>query len=564
MGKARANHTRCAFGFFFVGEVLAMIYRRSHRAFVVSFVFFGVGCSSSETSAPPSHDGLGGQTGSTGGVSATGGRIATAGNSAAAPTGGATNAGTGGSNAPASGGSATGGSGVGLPTGGSVTLATGGKAAGGATSASTGGTGAIATGGKPATGGATSAATGGASTTATGGKGSTGGATSAATGGKSSTGGTSSAATGGKSSTGGTAAAIGGSTSTSTTGCDIWVATTGSDSAAGTTESTAVATVAHGYDLLCPAPPSGSANGTPCQGTLKTLCIKPGTYTMTTRLEFKKTRMGTASRVITIQGDPNSAARPILDFSTQPRVSCGANPSDGNLGGLTINADYYAIKRLEIKGANDNCIKAQGAHGLVENVAVHECADAGIQIGTGSGYTGSGTYNTILNCDSYDNVDTQCDGENADGFGAKEDDGVGNVFRGCRSWNNTDDGWDFYGWSAPITVENCWAISMGKTTTLSSSDGNGFKLGGNSVSAAHVLKDLYSTDNKYGSSGRGFTNNSNPAAMSCAGTCASWGNKAADQGVANVGTTAPSGATAAKMISAARNADGSLPAITAL
>jgi hypothetical protein len=318
---------------------------------------------------------------------------------------------------------------------------------------------------------------------------------------------------------------------------------------------------------LCPVV-AGSANGAECSGASpRTLCVKAGTYTMTTRFEFKKTRMGTSSNRIIVQADPSATTKPVLDFSTQPRVtSCGANPSDGNLGGLTINADYVTVKNLEIKGANDNCIKAQGANGLIENVVVHHCADAGIQISSGSGYTGSGTNNTVKNSDSYLNYDPQCSGENADGFAVKEGTGTGNSFTGCRAWDNTDDGWDLYAWTSPVRIENSWAISQTKTNKGSDSDGNGFKLGGDDVSAAHIIANLAATDNNYGSSACGFTENSNPASMSCTGSCYSWGNKTnVDTIGGSISTSAPSGATAASMIAAsARNADGSLKAITAL
>jgi len=329
-----------------------------------------------------------------------------------------------------------------------------------------------------------------------------------------------------------------------------------------------VATLAHGYDLLCP-PATGASAGDVCSGTLKTLCIKAGTYAINTRFELKKTRMGTASRTLTIEGDPGSSSKPVLDFSGQPRVSCGDNPSDGNLGGITMNADYWVLKRLEIKGANDNCVKVQGSHNLVQEVVAHGCADCGIQISDGSGYTNSGTNNSVVNCDAYGNSDPQCNGANADGFCAKENSSSnvsGNVFRGCRAWDNADDGFDFYGWSSPVTVDNCWTMSMSKTTGGSSSNGNGFKLGGNKVSAAHILKDLYATDNKYAASpgNCGFTNNSNPASMTCTGTCASWGNSTQVQNIDGVGTSAPGSATAANMIAAPRNADGSLPSITSL
>jgi hypothetical protein len=425
---------------------------------------------------------------------------------------------------------------------------TGGQAAvGGGTS--TGGT--SASGGATATGGTTTT-TGGQPTggTSTGGKATGGTAIGGTATGGTATGGTGTGGTG----TGGTS---------STTGCDVWVATNGSDTNPGT-EASPLLTLQKGYDTLCPPPPSGTANGAACLGTLKTLCIKAGTYAIGTRLELKKTRMGTASRILTIQGDPGSTTKPVLDFSSQPRVGCGDNPDDGNLGGITMNADYTALKNLELKGSNDNCIKVQGAHNLVQGVVIHGCADAGIQVSSGSGYTGSGTYNTILNCDSYQNNDTQCNGENADGFAAKEGTGVGNVFRGCRSWDNADDGWDLYAWTSPVTIDNCWAMRQCATTLGSGSDGNGFKLGGGSISAAHILSNLVAVDNSYGSPGCGFTENSNPASMTCTGTCAAWGNKTNVDSIGGVSTTAIGSATSAKMIAAQRAADGSLPSISSL
>jgi MYXO-CTERM domain-containing protein len=81
------------------------------------------------------------------------------------------------------------------------------------------------------------------------------------------------------------------------------------------------------------------------------------------------------------------------------------------------------------------------------------------------------------------------DGQSADGFGCHPNQAgdTGNVFRGCRAWWNTDDGWDFINASAACTVENSWtwyngykpdAISNGAPVSLSSGNGNGFKGGG--------------------------------------------------------------------------------------
>jgi hypothetical protein len=288
-----------------------------------------------------------------------------------------------------------------------------------------------------------------------------------------------------------------------------------------------------------------------------TIWVMNGTYKYSTTQKIGSTKLGTASAQYNVFAE--EGAQPVFDFS--------ALPVDGDSRGIQLQGDYWHIKGITVTKAGDTGIFVMGNHNTIERCVIHHNQDAGLVIGVNSSRDGSGTNNLILNCDSYQNFDESTKGENADGFGMKENTGAGNVFRGCRAWDNADDGWDLYGWTSPVTIENCWAINQAKSVGGSASDGNGFKLGGDSVSAKHILKDLYSTGNgtgSYGSSGCGFTNNSNPASLSCTGTCASWGNKKADTGVSGVGTSAPSGATAQKMIDAKRTADGSLPAITSL
>jgi hypothetical protein len=275
-----------------------------------------------------------------------------------------------------------------------------------------------------------------------------------------------------------------------------------------------------------------------------------GAYKYTATQKIGSTKLGTASAPLNIFAV--DGAKPVLDFS--------ALPVDSDSRGLQLGGDYWHVKGLTVTKAGDTGIFVMGNNNTVEQCVTHHNRDAGLVIGVNSSRDGSGKDNLILNCDSYQNQDAATNGENADGFGMKENSGTGNIFRGCRAWDNSDDGFDFYGWASPITVDNCWVMNQAKTTNLSASDGNGFKLGGAKVSAAHILKNLYSAGNK----ACGFTNNSNPASLSCTGTCASWSNGKADTGVSGVGSTAPSGATAQKMIDAKRNADGSLPAITSL
>ena len=154
--------------------------------------------------------------------------------------------------------------------------------------------------------------------------------------------------------------------------------------------------------------------------------------------------------------------RPILDFSSMgiPRLS-------GSADGMRLTGKYWLVKGLDIKGAQHNGIQINGGnYNIVEFCALYENRNAGLQLSKGA------SYNKIINCDSYYNRDSSSssyDG-NADGFSPKLDVGTGNYFYGCRSWQNSDDGWDGYVRPAvPVagkdtmktTIENCWCFSNG-------------------------------------------------------------------------------------------------------
>jgi hypothetical protein len=94
-----------------------------------------------------------------------------------------------------------------------------------------------------------------------------------------------------------------------------------------------------------------------------------------------------------------------------------------------------------------------------------------------------GGNNLFLNCDAYrnhDNVSQDGKGSNTDGFGCHPNPGsTGNVFRGCRAWFNSDDGFDIIRADESVLFENCWAFYNGFSTSFGSlGDGNGFKAGG--------------------------------------------------------------------------------------
>ena len=119
-------------------------------------------------------------------------------------------------------------------------------------------------------------------------------------------------------------------------------------------------------------------------------------------------------------------------------------------------------------------------------------------------------YNLILNCTSYGNADAGY--EDADGFAAKLTVGDGNVFDGCISYNNADDGWDLFakvqsGSIGAVTIKNSVAYGNGYLEDgTNAGNGNGFKLGGDSMSGKHVLENCVAFDNK----AKGIDSNSCP------------------------------------------------------
>jgi hypothetical protein len=127
-----------------------------------------------------------------------------------------------------------------------------------------------------------------------------------------------------------------------------------------------------------------------------------------------------------------------------------------------------------------------------DNIQVIRCAAfrngrASREEGQGFGVFGRVSNCVFVECDSYENFDTEGGvGQNADGFQISAD-GPGNGCHGCRAWNNSDDGFDFFNTSfesgytiGPVEVSGCQAWRNGYMADgrPSGGDGMGFKLGG--------------------------------------------------------------------------------------
>ena len=141
---------------------------------------------------------------------------------------------------------------------------------------------------------------------------------------------------------------------------------------------------------------------------------------------------------------------------------------------------------MTLKGHTQSiCFENDGGHNIYERLSMHDGQAIGI-------YSVRGSDNLFLNCDAYRNHDVTSEGGkggNVDGFGCHPPEGgTGNVFRGCRAWFNSDDGYDCIGAREPVTFENCWAFYNGYSTKFERlADGNGFKAGGYGTTPADRL-----------------------------------------------------------------------------
>lgn len=254
---------------------------------------------------------------------------------------------------------------------------------------------------------------------------------------------------------------------------------------------------------------------------------------------------GTASKPITVCCAPDVESRtPILDFRKQAYGQRGLE--------LKENTDYWIIRGLTLRYSGKNALHNSGSHNIFEDLDVYGNGDTGVQMKAGGD-------NKIINVDSHDNCDYQLGGTtaadfggNADGFADKQYTGGANTYIGCRAWNNSDDGWDFFqrvtNGTTSTRLVNCicyqngpayydfsqhgryetdkkWFDQFKSTITITDKkgnthtaslsqypnlgNGNGFKLGGDNTSNLVQLEFCLSVGNTV----KGFDQNNNAGTM---------------------------------------------------
>lgn len=216
-----------------------------------------------------------------------------------------------------------------------------------------------------------------------------------------------------------------------------------------------------------------------------TVNLRGGTYVMTEDMIARRKRI--FSRVITLTKSGSRGKRityqaynderPVFDFRA-------VKPAGQRVSGFYVGGDWITLKGIGVVGVQVTmkghtqsiCVESQGSHNVFEQLSLHDGQAIGI-------YHVDGSDNLFLNCDAWNNWDqTSGDGlgGNVDGFGCHPSPGsTGNVFRGCRAWFNSDDGYDCLGAYESVIFENCWAAYNGFSPQFKSlADGNGFKAGG--------------------------------------------------------------------------------------
>ena len=285
-----------------------------------------------------------------------------------------------------------------------------------------------------------------------------------------------------------------------------YVSPTGNDSAAGTL-SAPWASIAHAQSVATAGDTIYFRGGTYAYTKGTTSCSSQ-TATVDAVTLNKSGASGNPIRYWAYPGE-----KPVFDFS-KVTDNC-------RIKGFDVTGSYLHLQGLEITGVRQNNnlnheswgMWISGSNSTFERLNIHNTMGAGLFISGGSG-------DLVLNSDSHDNYDSLTSngaGERGDGFGAHymKAGTPADVFRGCRAWNNSDDGFDLISAYSSVTIENSWAWKNGYIpgTSTASGNGNGFKAGGyggvyDAAAVKHTVRNSVAFNNR----ASGFYANHHPVA----------------------------------------------------
>lgn len=264
---------------------------------------------------------------------------------------------------------------------------------------------------------------------------------------------------------------------------DYYVAPAGSDSNAGTMDKP-FASLQKGHD-------SASAGDT--------VWVRGGTYKPTKQIKLSKSGSSDTQR---IKFFAYAGELPIIDFSGYVSTNKAADTPALLVTGSWLHLKGFEIANVPVGASGDHSISALRSEGASNNtfefLNIHHNFGPGLFISKGTGG------NLILNVDSHDNYDkdgSQGDGQNGDGFGVHyQETGPSTIIRGCRAWLDSDDGYDLISQEVPVIIENSWGFqngyANGGSTSPSSGNGNGFKVGSSQKGVRHIVRNNVAWKNK--------------------------------------------------------------------
>jgi len=223
----------------------------------------------------------------------------------------------------------------------------------------------------------------------------------------------------------------------------------------------------------------------------QTAYMRGGNYNYTLESQMDLTGLsGTSGNYITIQNYPGE--NPVVCPNSS---SWNSTNFPYNLGIFMSNCNYIHLKGLEITGFSEwssggqevgLAMEGNSNYNILEQIKYHDNGfPMFIAIQPTDNTAGHGTGNQLINCDFYRNntpytlYTGYAPWSSADGIDFYTNSGTVSYIRGCRAWDNSDDGFDCLGSQGLMIYDSCWSIHNGYQigTNAYGAGGWGFKLG---------------------------------------------------------------------------------------
>jgi pectate disaccharide-lyase len=225
----------------------------------------------------------------------------------------------------------------------------------------------------------------------------------------------------------------------------------------------------------------------------QTIALRGGTYRPTEPV------------LIDTSGDPEH--RITLSNYRDERPVIDASQVAADKWAVTHRGGYWTVRGLEIKNSLSHAYVCRSCRGNVfQRLSIHDNVRSGLTLRDPDTVD-----NQVLDSDFFRNYDPGDRGRSGVGLEIKFGSGTGNVVRGCRAFDNADNGFDLGDFASPVRLEHNWAYGNGVNRWQAAdwqSNAAGFRLGGGTPApaAAHVLGHNAAWDNV----GNGFSDGGNP------------------------------------------------------